>query len=445
MKYFIKKWYKLITSIFSFFINSIGLIISLVQIIYGSNNDSNNYNIFFVLAIAELFLIISIFYSIFSVFNNKSEQLKVNEKINEIERISNANRIIYENNKSVLTTYKDCTDSLRLRVQNYLDNNARLNELKGQGEVVEKQEEFKKMNEIAKISISDYVKDERDKEFHLFRNVLIDDYNRFLGNITNILRRSLEEYISTKKCSNDISVTLKQLDEPTYFNQINKSNIRVFTAFRDNRTYNSKKRTETWQKSFSISKNSDFFMSIKNEYYIFNFYGKGDMEHGSYHNENISFYENYNSGVTCTVHSCINGEKKLFGYLACDSLFDEKVKQKYGNNIFDWNTANLMMHVAHIIAMYLEKFLNIWDSYCVDFNPDLPIIMRKPEDQEEKERALQNEIKNISQKISSCDNNSNLEILEFNKQKTQNKLNKLTENKFCNVMTKKIEKSRYQN
>ena len=347
--------------------------------------------------------------------------------------------------KSIITTYKDCTDTLGLRIKNYIENNARLNELNGQLCSDEKQKEFEDLDDAAKEKITEHVQVERNKEFLKFRETLIDDYNRFLGNITIILRRSLEEYISTKKCSSNVSVTVKQLDEPTFYNQIDKKKVRVFTAFRDNRTYNSKKRMETWKKSFSIDKNSDFAMSIEKEYYIFNFIEKQHLEQGLYQNETVSFYENYNSGVTCTIHSCVNGERKLFGYLACDSLFDSKLKNKYGKNIFDWNVANLMMYTAHVIAMYFDEFLSIWDSYCVDFNPYVPISVRTPENLAKKVFQLKSKYEFISQELSNIANPSDRELKEFEKQKIEKEMNKLTSNSFCNVMINKVDNSRYHN
>ena len=58
----------------------------------------------------------------------------------------------------------------------------------------------------------------------------------------------------------------------------------------------------------------------------------------------------------------------LFGYLACDSLFNEKLKRKIGSDIYDWKIANIMMYSAQVIAMFLEKFLDIWSTYIVQFN-----------------------------------------------------------------------------
>ena len=87
------------------------------------------------------------------------------------------------------------------------------------------------------------------------------------------------------------------------------------------------------EKTFSIRKNSDFIFSIEKDYYIFNFVNKILSENGLYLNENTSFYENYNSGVTCTIYSCVNKERVLYGFLACDSLFDENTEKKCGKNI----------------------------------------------------------------------------------------------------------------
>ncbi|MEE1264405.1 hypothetical protein [Ruminococcus sp.] len=84
MKIFIRKWYKTIGTTLSLIFNSFGLILSIVGIITNGNKDVSTTIVFFVLLAAEIFLILSIIYSIFSVFNDKSKLIKVNEKINEI-------------------------------------------------------------------------------------------------------------------------------------------------------------------------------------------------------------------------------------------------------------------------------------------------------------------------------------------------------------------------
>lgn len=449
MNFVLKKWYKVIASVLSGAINTIGLVLSFIGIVNGENSDKRIL-VFFTIFVAEIFLIISVIYSIISIIKDKSAQIKLGDKINEIERLQNANRIIYENNKSIITTYKDNTNILATKKDTYLDNNIRINELKGEMCSAEQQRKFDKLEEDAKERISLFVQEERRKEYLNFREVLIGEYNRFFGNITNILRRSVEEYLSAKNCPGNVSITVKQLETPISYSEIKNSKIPVFTAFRDYRTYYSKKRTETWKKRFSIDKNSGFSISIEKEYFIFNFIMKEDLEKGLYQNETVSFYEYYNSGVICTIHSCINGEKVLYGYLACDSLFDEKLKKKYGKNAYDWNVANLLMYAAHVIAMYLEEFLNIWNSYCVDFDKTSPIIAKEKNELIKKESSLKEQIAIQTQRLSAAKKNASkdyeaIEKLKYEIQKNQNELSRLNSNRFCNYMQKKVEKTRVKN
>ncbi len=326
-------------------------------------NTENRYNnvIYFILFAAEIFLIISIIYSLVSIFKDQTNKISIDAKNIEIEKSKLAIKAIFENNKSIITTYKDCEDELNAIQEKYCETNKRIDGLLCDFEVEDVREEIK-------IKTQKFVISEREKEYNDLKVSLINQYNRFLGNITNILKNNLEKYLASKGCNESIAIAIKQLAEPVLYKDINNENINVFTAFRDYRTYSSRKRNGTWEKSFSITKNSDFIMSIEKDYYIFNYMNKKYLDDGLYQNENTSFYENYNSGVTCTIYSCINGERKLYGYLACDSLLKEKNRRKVGDDVFDWNMANMMMFVAHIIAMYLEKFLRAWDEYYIKYN-----------------------------------------------------------------------------
>ena len=128
MKYFFRKWYKLIISVFAGFINSAGLALSIIQIANGTTTNESIL-IYIVLGVSELFLIFSVIYTLICIFKNKSEQIQLEEKNNQIERLEDAERIIFENQKSTITTYKDCIDSLERRLTTYLDNQNRLNNL----------------------------------------------------------------------------------------------------------------------------------------------------------------------------------------------------------------------------------------------------------------------------------------------------------------------------
>lgn len=424
MKYFFRKWYKVILSVFAGFLNSAGLALSIIQIALGNANNDSVF-IYIVLGISELFLIFSVIYSLISVFRNKSEQIQLEEKNNQIDKLEDAERIIFENQKSTITTYKDCIDALEYRVSNYLDNYNRLDQL---------EKTIGNETRDDKKDIIDYIKTERTKEFDNFKLLLIDEYHRFLGNITNIIRRSLEEYINAKGCKKGVSITVKQLEFPQNFKDLNDHKAKVYTAFRDYRTYFSKQRNETWGKAFTIAKNSDFVISIEKDYYIFNFVEKKHRDTGLYQNENSNFYEHYNSGITCTIYSCMDKQRKLFGYLACDSLFDKKDYKKIGNDIFDWKAANIMMHTSHVIAMYLQEFFKVWNSYCVyplqskwvehiEYDCELLLQETKAKAKNEKDPETKEKLRNKVKEIEKI----------------------IQDNNFCSVISKAVEKRRYKN
>lgn len=356
-RHILEKWYKVIVSILSFAINTIGLTLAIIQMDISRNAEQKDVNskiVFYTIMAAEAFLIIAIVYSIVSMFKNHSSQIKTDQLKSEIKRGKNANRKIYENYKSIITTYKDHEDKLSCIIESYDEE---------KDEIENYYKRFHNaVDEDNKEELSSFKVELLNKECGRLYRSLIDEYNIFMGNMTNILRSSIEEYLSSKGYHDGVSITIKQLTNPVLYKNIKNNDLELYTAFRDFRTYNSRKRTETWERVYHINKNSDFVSSIEKDYFIFNFMDKKFMEQGSYQNENATYYEYYNSGVTCSIYSCINGERKLYGYLACDSLFDKKLKSRLGNDIYDWNVANIMMYSAQVIALFLDKFLKTWED-----------------------------------------------------------------------------------
>lgn len=352
----IKKYYKIISPIFSIFMSSAGLALSFIGFKYDPNNENF---IFIILLLAEFFLVLSTIYSIFSVFRSLINKSDADTKNIQILKYKSANKTIFENNKAIITTYKDFNDKLNIIKDNYVNTNQLL-----------KEHYNKLLNSDCSDDIEEYIEIEKKRVHENLKNDLISNYNRFLSSTTNLLRQSMQEYLATKDYSASVSIAIKQLDKPTNYSSIDKENISVFTTFRDSKTYSSKQRNETWEKEFKISKNSDFMISIEKDYYIFNFMDRNYLEDGLYQNENSAFYENYNSGVTCTINSCINGKRKLFGYLACDSLITCKDNEAKVN-AYDWEAANIMMFTANIIGMYLENFLKIWKNNYENYQEDL--------------------------------------------------------------------------
>ena len=375
MKYWLNKYYKIISSVFALALNSVGLVLSIIGAIPGGEWVEIKSYITFLLISAEVFLIFSVIYTIISVLNSYHNRVSVGEKDTELMRCKDSNKTILENNKTIITFYKDFHDRLNILAKQHKAKLDQIEYLKSVANGVSE------ANDPSNEKMSAYLENVISEERKAIESELIELYNRFIINVINLTRDSIEEYLSTKGCNVPVSIALKQLDEPTQYNKIDDKKDNIYTAFRDSKTYRSKTRNETWQKSFCIRKNSDFMSSIEKDYYIFNYVNKTFLENGLYLNENNNFYEYYNSGVTCTIYSCVEKERTLYGFLACDSLLDNKIQKKCGQNIYDYNVANMMMATAHIIAIFLKDFLSVWDQYYVQYDCN---VLKNPENKKER-------------------------------------------------------------
>lgn len=365
MKYTIKKYYKLIASIFAFAINTFGLILSIIGISPNSNFTESKKFIIILLIMAEIFLVLSAMYSLITIIKNANNKVSAEQKELELTVNKKANQTILENHKASIAYYKDFLDKLNVLITNHTQKQAKLQELKA----LISSNQHPASSTIT--HVENHVQRSEVENLNSFKTEMIDLYNRFIINIIDLLQESIEEYLHTKGCSSPVAIALKQLGQPTRYSQIDDKKYNIYTAFRDKKTYLSKTRNETWKKSFCIRRNSDFVFSIEKDYYIFNFVTKMLSENGLYLNENTNFYENYNSGVTCTVYSCVGKERVLYGFLACDSLFDKQIEKKCGKNIYDYNVANMLMATAHIIALFLSEFMKMWDKYYIQVHCDM--------------------------------------------------------------------------
>lgn len=372
MKYWIIKWHKAIAAILAFLINSVGLVLSFLGLYSDSKFGESKLFITIILCAAELFLIAAAIYSIISMMKDTHNRVSVHEKEAEIIRYRDAGKTIFENSKASVAYYKDFKDRLSILLSGHLD---KLNEIRKLATIIA-------TGEVepgpTKSSLEKYVEDSKITAHKELKYEMIDLYSRFSINMINLVQESIEEYLRTKGCKKQVSIAFKQLNMPTKYKEIDDKKTNIYTAFRDQKTYHSKTRNETWKKSFCIRKNSDFVFSIERDYYIFNFVSRLLSENGLYLNENTNFYEHYNSGVTCTIHSCKEKERVLYGFLACDSLFDEKDKKNLGTNIYDYNVANILMSTAHIMALFFDEFLEKWDNYvkaCGTAEDDLCQVM----------------------------------------------------------------------
>lgn len=397
----LKKYYSVLSPTFSILLGGVGLVLSVFGLI---NNESNKVFFIITLIIAQVFLVFSTIYSVVIVFKNDLEDNTLLAKKKEIQNNHEAIRLISENNRSIITTYKDFIDKLGIIKEQYIKTEEELKKHYGNHLSCPNKEE----------TIT-FIKKARNEERNQLKKKLISNYNRLLSSITNLLRQSIEQYFISKGYDTDVSIAIKQLQFPTSFSNIDRNNTNVYTAFRDTKSYN-KKRKETWEKTFKIKKNSAFIMSISKGYYIFNQMNKKYLEDGLYQNENAAFYEEYNSGITCTIHSCVKGNRILFGYLACDSLFDTKNNQR---ELYDWNVANIMMLSANIISSYIHTFLQTWNELYMDWEEDIDIWYKQ-----------------------NRDDINHSPLFDIDDEKTQKNSNIRAYN-FCKVMKDSVDKTRY--
>lgn len=353
----IKKLRKLFASLLAFIISGFGFAFSIYGMINSSNNISAQH-INILLFISELLLLVLAIYFIFQAIFFYVKKDNYDKQEYKMKTIMNTQEKLLENNKTAISNYKEFIDQFRILI----DNTKSKNEL---NKTIYKLSESDEVGNNEKRVIADFKAKTEITELNNLCGSLVTRYNRFLANTFTYLQNSIEEYFDAKGLRINVAIALKQLYEPTYYSELNDMKSDIYTAFRDRRTYESRKRNETWEKPFCIKKNSDFVLSIARDYCIFNYEKKSSSNGGLYRNENENFYENYNSGVTVSIYTCFEGKRKLFGFLACDSLITSDQRRKLGDEPFDYNIANMMAASSNIIALFLDDFLEIWKKYII--------------------------------------------------------------------------------
>ena len=194
----------------------------------------------------------------------------------------------------------------------------------------------------------------KEKNDYIWHSV-IDDYNRFLGNITVKAKETIEAYLSSKGIKTNVALAIKLLITPTEMRQINKVQNQpiVYTAFRDSKTWREKKRNEIAKNKYTINKNSDFIHCLNRDYFIFN---NKNSDSEDYTNENKNFDDYYNCGVTSLISSNKHDDRIVYGFLACDVLNENSELE----DIMDMNVANILKGISHVIATYFDNIDNNW-------------------------------------------------------------------------------------
>lgn len=183
---------------------------------------------------------------------------------------------------------------------------------------------------------------------------LFNLYKQYTSNLLTYTVTMVETYLKMFGKEREISATVKLFNEPYFTKNNGRKRIIVYTAFRDKKTYEAKKR-EIGVEPYSIDGNVDFSLCITQEDYFINNAVKGDP---SYVNEHKDFDAYYNCAVVVPIRAKQeDGSFKILGYLCCDCLNSER-----NIDVFDKQVANLLFALAQLYATFLETLDSNWSD-----------------------------------------------------------------------------------
>lgn len=197
------------------------------------------------------------------------------------------------------------------------------------------------------------IEDERQK----YRISLYNLYNRYIKGVIEETVKMMSYYMRSKNISLNVSITLKMFRSTYHFGS-NQQKAQIYTAFRDEETYDNKKEREIGERHYSVDLNADFIKCLSKECYIKN---NITADTDDYLNENFpQCLEHYNCTAVVPIICDYKSDKQMYGFLCCDAL-----NKKLEGEIFDKNTANILYSTALTIGMFFDSINSSW-SYIAD-------------------------------------------------------------------------------
>lgn len=191
-----------------------------------------------------------------------------------------------------------------------------------------------------------------------FRDTLYSLFKQHCREVTNEAKKLQTALLALKGYDYTISITVKLMVNPYNSDSDRMHDMSVYTAFRDNESYEEKQR-EIGIELYTIAGNTDFMQCLTEENFIIN-NATGDDR--NYRNENRGFPDHYNCAVVVPIRiKRVGGDFKLFGFLCCDCLSDQKAE------VFDEINAEYLFAMGQNLATFLETL----DSNWVDRTQDL--------------------------------------------------------------------------
>lgn len=353
-----------------FFLNAINVAAFVLSIVSLTKDNEPNWKIVATIIVFDcVFLIASSIYETV-LFNHckkykekiESENSKIiEEKDDKIQELSNQLFIKSKNFNSQIEYEKSLRYYYNFIVSLLNDFSTRLygvnTKLMDSIENHNKLNGFLNTNIEGAKEISDSVLRHANSEYN---DTMISIYKRFLSNLFKALKTIMDQSLENKGLDLKSSISVKQFNSKVT-NPNNIANIKVLTTFRDNQTYSQHNR-EIGGKEYEINKNSDFIYCLTNPYFLKNNISENDK---TYNNEHKEFSKYYNCAIVAPIFCKYpNNITYIYGYLTCDVLN----KDFENDNIFDEQSAEILVTTANIIGIFFDNLDYLWNSvYPNDF------------------------------------------------------------------------------
>lgn len=330
--------------------------------------------IYLILLSTETVLVILGVWSLKIQYSYEKQKQQLEKEIDNLEeRIRNYEQKILDNQNSQILKKEEqkkylCTLTTNIKNASKL-NNELCNRIP---ELSEKSYHLLEALQANKINDKDVLKSEIIKAYEEFANGLFDLYKRYSSNLLNYIVEMFEAYLKLKGDNHVIASTIKLFDKPYFSREKNIDDIKVYTAFRDKKTYDSHER-EIGEEPYTISGNADFLRCLRKEQFIIN-NAKRNSE--SYFNEHKDFDAYYNCAVVVALRvKLADNTYKFLGYLCCDCLNNDEISE-----VFDKESAQLLFSMAQIYSTFLETLESNWSDRVSDrehFTSFLDLIYKK--------------------------------------------------------------------
>lgn len=294
-------------------------------------------------------------------FRHKSKEVQLREQIIESEKMCEKNRKEVE---AELKKFQYERDEI-LKKLNIISLSIKNNSIHNNEQLVKVPSEGDASYQYSKlVTETDSLTNDQKKE-HLigdaenYANKLYVVFKQYCVDMLREVIKLETAYINIRGFDLDVSATIKLFDKPYIHNKDVRTDIKIYTAFRDKETYEDKgddgmPKREIGKRYYSIDLNADFTDCLTRDYFFIN---NASRETNNYRNEHEDFDAFYNCAIVVPIRTKLsNGNKRFLGYLCCDCLNDKYPDKE----IFDRGAAQYLFAFAQNLATFFETMETNW-------------------------------------------------------------------------------------